>query len=223
MPALPNVPDVIRISWRWTADADLDVVSRIYMEYAGTAPTNADMTTFAGASLAHMQGRFIGYWTSDVELVECVATDLSSPTAGTGSAAGTYAGTLAGAPTSANNCTLMNFLVNRRYRGGKPRVYLPFGNSTTLHDKQTWASTWIANMNSQWPAFISDLQSSPPGTATLSNQVNVSYYSGFTVFTTPSGRAKNISTLRTGGPHVDVIVGANCNPKVGSQRRRVAA
>lgn len=223
VPALPPVPGVIRVQWRWTSGSDLDVVSRIYLAYTGTAPTDADMVTFAGTTNNHMASRFDTYWTPDVTLTECTCVDLSSPTAGIGVQTSSYGGTLSGAELPAQSCCLVNFAIQRRYRGGKPRAYFPFGSATTLNGKQQWTSTFQTNVTSQYAALITDIQGSPPGSATISGQVNVSYYEGFTVFTTPSGRAKNISTLRPGGPHVDVVTGATANIKVASQRRRIAA
>ena len=52
-------------------------------------------------------------------------------------------------------------------------------------------------------------------------QVNISFYEGFTVVTDArTGRSRNVSQRRPDGPTVDVITGFSINPKLGSQRRR---
>jgi hypothetical protein len=73
---------------------------------------------------------------------------------------------------------------------------------------------------SGWQAFVAAILAVSSLSITLSNVINISYFSGFTVFTTPSGRARNIPTPRL-VPLKDPITGSLVNQKIGSQRRRL--
>lgn len=223
MPALPSVPDVLRIQFKWTSSSDVDVLCRLYWQYSGTAPTNGQLATMASTLAGNMNTVYGSYWHSDVTLTECIITDLSSPTAATGSATVSHAGTLTGTELPANTALLINFQVARRYRGGKPRLYLPLGSSSEMLTTQTWSTTFTTNVLSQYGTVQTDIANAIAVWGSSVSQVNVSYYKGFTVFTEPSGRARNIPTLRAGGPVVDTVTGYSVNPKFGSQRRRVNA
>lgn len=220
MPALPAVSDVLRIQFKWTSSADTDLLTRIYWQYSGTAPTNGQLATMASTLAANMNTDFAGYWHSDVTLTECIITDLSSATAATGSASVSHAGTLTGTELPAGVAMMVNFSVARRYRGGKPRIYLPFGSSSEMATTQTWSSTFVNNVTSEWGGLQANIATAVNVWGSSVGQVNVSYYKGFAPFLEPSGRYRNISTLRTGGPVVDTITNATANTRFASQRRR---
>lgn len=220
MPALPNVPGVIRVSLQHTLGQDLDALVRFYMAYTGTAPTSTQMGTFATSVSTAWGTNLKALACSTVKLVEVTAVDLTSPTAGIGAAAVSITGTRTTPVNSAQVCMLVNFKVSRRYRGGKPRAYLPYGNNADFTDPQTWGSTLVTAVNTGWAAFITALIAAPPGTATLTGQVNVSYFDGFTVVTNPvTGRSRNVPTLRA-TPVVDSITSIAASARVATQRRR---
>lgn len=196
---------------------------RFFIGYSGTIPTAAQLNTFA----TQFQGSVASHW-APMQAVNVIynlfeVTDLSSTTGAIGSSSTSTPGTRTGSGTAANVCTLMNFHVARRYRGGKPRVYIPWGTSTDVTSPTNWTPTFISAATAAWSALISDLTVVPWSGATISGQVNVSYYEGFKAFEEPSGRYKNIPQLRPGGPVKDAITSVACNPKFGTQRRRVAA
>jgi hypothetical protein len=58
-----------------------------------------------------------------------------------------------------------------------------------------------------------------PTALTPAFQVNVSYFSGFTNVTFPSGRIRPVPKLRS-VPLVDTVTSWSTNPNVASQRRR---
>jgi hypothetical protein len=129
-------------------------------------------------------------------------------------------GTASGTPVPAGVALLQNFTVARRYRGGKPRIYLPVGTSATLQNASTWTSGFVTSMNAAWASASTFIPAAAPSGTTITGQVSVSYYKDFTVFIGSTGRARNISTLRTGGPVIDSITAATVNAKPASQRRR---
>lgn len=203
--------------------ADLDVQVRLYIQYSGTAPTNANLSTFAAACAAQWNTDLAGSHCTVVALTGVNVEDLTSATSAIGSWSGSHSGTTATPALPASVAALVNMKVARRYRGGKPRSYWPAGASGNVGTAQTWSSGFQTAWNTDYNAFIAGILAAPWSGATLPSVVNVSYYKGFTPFETPSGRYKNIPTLRAGGPVVDPILSFTLNSKFGSQRRRVLA
>lgn len=220
MPALPAVPNVLRVTLKHTAGNDLDVVSHLYFQYAGTAPTNAQLNTFASSCSTSWLSALAGMANPVVKLTEVDVVDLSASTGAVGSYVSTQTGTRTGQINAGGVCALINFKIARRYRGGKPRVYLPYLNAADLTDEQDWAATPLANLATQWGIYVGDIKALTWTGATISNQVNVSYYQGFASVQNPvTLRWKNISKPRV-TPLIDVITSTSVNPKPASQRRR---
>lgn len=225
MPPLPAAGPAIRVSHKWTMQEDTDVQSRIYLSYAGTAPTNANMATFANALATAYGTDLKPLATGTAILVEISCEDLSSLSGAVGVWTGSVAGTRSGGGLPANVATLLNFQIARRYRGGKPRVYLPFGTDTDLNDQQTWSPSFVSAVNSGWSSYITAASAAPWSGASAIAQANVSYYSGHTAYQNPiTLRWYNLNTPRAAGDVViDPIIGHTCNSKYGTQRRRVNA
>ena len=146
-------------------------------------------------------------------------TDLSSPTApqvvnSTGATGGAGA-----APLSAGVAMVMKYHITRRYRGGKPRAYLPGMSSAYLTTPTEWNPASLANVTAGWITHLTAIAAATPVAAGTGTHVNISYYQGFTNHTYPSGRVKPIPTPRV-TPLVDTINNVSGNPTPGSQRRR---
>jgi hypothetical protein len=220
MPALPAVPKVIRVALIHSYGEDNDVVTRFFVSYSGTAPTAAQLNTYAAAMITNWGTDLKSLCNAQVKITECVVEDLSSPTSAIGAAVGSTAGTLAGATLTGGTAFVVSYTIARRYRGGHPRGYWPFGDAVTLNDPQTWTAGFTGNVNADLGAFFTDaLAAGWTGAGTLLH-VNVSYYEGFTVVTNPiTGRARNVPTLRA-TPLVDTVTGIVARTQVGSQRRR---
>lgn len=221
MAALPPVPLTVRLQLKHTFGGDTDLMFRIYVSYTGSAPTDAECTTFAGAVASAWSAHLASQICGNVDLVEVVAEDLSSASAGVGLWTGSDASSGGVWDGALSTASLINFQIARRYRGGKPRVYLPPMGSAALTSPKLWNSTYQGNMTTGFTAFITAILAAGWSGAGTLTQVNVSYYSGFTVFMTPSGRARNIPKLRTGGPVTDPVVGIACNAVPASVRKRL--
>jgi hypothetical protein len=115
---------------------------------------------------------------------------------------------------------LVNYVIGRRYRGGKPRSYFPWGSSQEIFTRQSWNPTFVTNVDSGLAAYFSAVIGTTVGGTTLTEHVNVSYYSGFTVVTNPvTHRARNVPTVRA-VPVVDNILSFAASSRPASQRRR---
>ena len=219
MPALPTVPNVLRVDWLWSDASDVNVQTRHFFRYSGPAPTSAQCVSFA-ADIYGLMAAMAGQWGAGTELIGCKVEDLSSHTGGVGEHAQVTNGTRTGGILSAGTAVLTNYIVGRRYRGGKPRSYWPMFTSTDLSGRQTWNGTAETNLDSDLSTFFAGVIGLTQGSTTITGHVNVSYYSGFTVVTNPvTGRARNVPTLR-GTPLVDDILSYATSGRPSSQRRR---
>ena len=189
MPALPPVPKVVRITFRQVLQEDLNVINRIYYRYGGTAPTAANLATLETAVAASWAAHISPVQNTNINMTEVDLVDLSSATGAVfNSAFGGGAGTRAGATLTAAVCAIVKHTISRRYRGGHPRSYLWAGSETDIFDVQSWKPAFITELQNAWAAFdAANALGVWAGGGPLV-AANVSYYSGFTNVTFPSGR-----------------------------------
>lgn len=218
MTALPNVANVLRIQFQQSMAADLDVLNRMYFSFTGST-TNAILTT-AASTIATAWSTTVApnLHTSNV-LTAVHITDLTNLTAPAITEPTSQAGGVSGTSTPAGVAMLVNFHIARRYRGGKPRWYQAGLPDSAKSTDQTWSSGAQSSYLSGLATLISDVLGSGTSGLTITAHVNVSYYEGFRPVTYPSGRVKNVPTLRA-TPVVDSVTGQNTNPNFASQRRR---
>lgn len=222
MPALPAVPSVVKIVLSHFLGEDVNAVNIFHQKYSGPPNTlaAADAATWATVVknqwVAHLQS----FFASALILETVTVTDLSSATGATGSDVTPHAGTNANPVLAAGTALCMREHVGRRYRGGHPRQYLAGLVQSDLTDVQRWDATFLANLTTAYTTFRNNIGAfGPPPALVPAIDVNVSYYHGFTPFTYPSGRVRNIPTLRP-APVVDTVTSFSANAKVASQRRR---
>jgi hypothetical protein len=220
MTPLPFVAGVIRVDLIHKFGEDANAGSRFFLGYTGT-PTQAQMTQLASNVNTEWQSKLQTLAPGTVTLSEVVCTDLASgaglvgvqlPSGSTGSRTG--------ATLTGETALVANFKIGARYRGGKPRNYLPLGVAADLADPQTWTNAFLSSANTNVPNFytgIAALSSQP----TITGHVAVSYYLGGTwIQHQPSGAYKFHPTLRA-TPVVYPVVGYTVRVRPGSQRRRM--
>jgi hypothetical protein len=109
--------------------------------------------------------------------------------------------------------------INRRYRGGHPRTYLPGLAGFYVGANGNWTAASMSATLTGWNTFMASCIASPPAAVGTLVHVNVSYFTGFVNKMFPSGRQHPVPTVR-GTPVVDTIVSESINPRPASQRRR---
>lgn len=220
MPALPNVPQVVKCNLFWKVYGDAAAQTVLYFTYTGGAPSAANCSSTASGIVSAAETHFQSLTaTTVVGMDEAMITDLSSATGGQGTGGTPWVGSRSGSPLPPATAVLVNHQINRRYRGGKPRSYLPLGTSADTASTGEWSSGFVSSVDTAWGAFISDVLALSAGIS-FTQFSNVSYYSGFTVVTNPTtGRARNVAKVRT-VPIVDHVVSHTTNIKISSQRRR---
>jgi hypothetical protein len=194
-------------------------MNRLFFQYSGGQPSPSDCVTLSSELLTAMAGQ-LSQWGSDVTLTTCTVTDLSIVSGAQGATTGSHHGGKTPGALSASTALLINYHISRRYRGGKPRSYLPWLVETDLQDRRNWSAAAVATAVTALQAFFSTAIGSVGGSTTLSQHVNVSYFSGFDVVTNPiTGRARNVPKRRS-SPQVDTISSITGSQRPGSQRRR---
>lgn len=221
MPARQPVPNVNQITLVFDIGSDSDVINRFFQKYSGAAGSLSDTSQLAiatatgGAWASHMAS-FIN---SNVALKEIVATDLSSPIGSEQTFTSSAVGTDSGNQLPAGTAIVLRSHIERRYRGGHPRMYIGGISESHLTAPQTWDPTYLQNLLAGYVAFRAAVAAAYPSGNQPVTDVNVSYFQGFTNHTFPSGRVRPIPNPRA-TPLVDQIATFSANPKVASQRRR---
>lgn len=219
MPPLAPVPNVLKAQLHWSLAGAPDMQTVLHFRYAGGPPTPTDALALA-TDIYNAMAPVATYWSSDINLSECVVTDLSSATASVGTHSGSTPGLRTPGGLDNGTALVVNYHIDRRYRGGKPRSYFPFGVGSDMTTRRSWDSAFVTAVQGALNTFFATCIGSTSGTTSITQQVSVSYFSGFTVVTDPTtGRAKNVP-VRRATPLVDPITGITASLKPGSQRRR---
>ena len=225
MTALVDIPNCLRIDELWAIGTDLSAVTRSFYSYSGGPPSAGDCNAIAALFFSTVAAEQAPYMHPTRTCTGFEVTDLTSATSATGSHFANQVGTRAGTDLPAQTCFLLNLKITRRYRGGKPRMYLPYGVAEDLTTPQTWLGATAALFATTISSGVNALVVGQTiGTTTIGNQCNVSYYSGFdTVGPDLEGRYRYPPKKRTVALPVDVITAWSGNQKLGTQRRRVDA
>lgn len=220
MPALPSVPGVIRIDKYFSIGEDSNGKCREFMSYSGSAPSNSELATLASLWRSSWASGVAAYQSDQAALTSVVITDLSSPTAAIGEDTTVVTGGASAWMLTADSCFLESRPVARRYRGGHPRIYWPLGTTADALDPQKWTTGFVAACGGALNALGAAVRAGVwSGGGTLTS-VSVSYYTGFTVHTGTTGRARNVSTVRP-VPLVDTLLSSHYQQGIASQRKRL--
>lgn len=220
MPALPPVPGVIKVRLIGTQDASIPWGSRFFVEYTGGPPSATDLDSLATNVATDFHSNLMPYATDDKILTQVICEDLSSSSGAVGEVTVSDAGSSGGTPLAASTALVINHQINRRYRGGKPKIFLPLGDTAVRSQNNEWTSALVSSVTAAWNTFVTAVLAGSYSSFTLLTFVNISYYEGFTVVTSPTThRARNVPTLRI-TPVIDTIVSNSVAQKLGSVRRR---
>lgn len=220
MPALPPVPNVIRVRAVWTIMGKANQGARWFYLYSGSAPTTAALGTFGGLLQTQYLAHMVPNVNAGVTLTEWVLEDLSISTGAVAVVASNTPGTAVNNNISPATSVVTVYEVARRYRGGRPKTFWPPPGEDAIGTNGLFTPGFVSTFQTAQGNVIQAPVAATAGGTTITNHVNVSYYEGFTVVTEPiSGRARNAPKLRS-SPLVEAVVGATVQPYVGSMRRR---
>jgi hypothetical protein len=216
------VSKVVRTAISGTGSPPSQWLTRFYTQYTGTAPVNADLASFDTAIDTAFNTNLKPLMNGDKTALQIESVDLTSPTAAVDIKSISRVGTRAGGVLPAQICVVQSYGIARRYRGGHPRGYWPFGSDSDLSVDDIWIAGSVTAFDNGLDAFFTAVAAAGWAGAGTLTHVNVSYFAGFTVVVSPTtGRARNVPTLR-GSPVVDPVTSTTVRASIGTQRRRAA-
>jgi len=215
---LPDVP-CVRVRLIFTDSESNELGSRFYLSYSGSAPTGANCTTLAGDISTAWGTNLKGLCNDDIALSEIDVLDIATNSGLSGQWTGTVQGTSGSGIVPIQSAAVCEFGIARRYRGGKPRMYMPPpGPSLQLNNKQ-WTTGFTSSISTDVAAFMAQIEGLSVGSMGTLSHVSLSYYKGFTNITNSSGRERAVPTYRATALH-DTVTGYFGKQEMGSQRRR---
>jgi len=218
---LPDTP-CVRVRLIGEDPAANDWGTRFYLSYAGSAPTGANCTTLANDILAAWTADLESYLSENATINEIDVLDIATNTGLSGQFVGSQVGTRVGTSLAAQIAVNVEYGIARRYRGGKPRGYWPFGVDEDMQSVATWHPAFITALNASMLAFFTAVEALSVGAMGALKHVNLSYYSGFTNHANTSGRERAVPTYRATALH-DNVTGYFTKAELSSQRRRRTA
>lgn len=218
MPALPSAPNCLRIRFLHTVGNDTNTGWHLFFR-GDKAANGAQMSAVVVAAQTAWGTNFAPLTSADTTLTRTNGTDLSDPAGTFAEDPTTHVGTRVGGFLPASTCMLYNMVIGRRYRGGKPRVYLPVGVQPDLSNAQTWNAALANSVNTAMSAVVTAIENSIKTWSSTADLVNISYY--HLVNVAPPGSTPIYKTVLRDSPQVDPIVGRQANLTVSSQRRRL--
>lgn len=207
MPALPVVPQVCDLKISGTYH-DAIWMNKYYLHYSGSAPSNSDINNYLVGIVSGVTTAYQAEMSADCACTLFEMTDLTSDTGSFSSHVVSFSGVRAGDFNPANVAMVASLEIARRYRGGHPRKYLPWGTSGTMASGSTrdWDPGFVADCQSKFDTLMSDLVGITEGGTTWDEIVNVSYVT---------------AKARRATAQVDVVTSQIVRPRICSQRRRL--
>lgn len=217
-PPLP-ASNVVRCALDYVEADGAVAGSRFYLGFSGTAPSAADCITLAGDIATAWNTDLAVLVQQEYSLNEVDVLDISTNAGKSGVVAVSHPGTDASSSTPQQVATNVEYTIGRRYRGGKPRMYLPPPGRAAFAGENRWSAAFVAQCNTQVAAFFHALEALNVGAMGTLTHVNLSYYSGFVNVTNSSGRTRAAPKYRASAL-LDTVTGYKTNAVMSSQKRR---
>jgi hypothetical protein len=217
-PPLPASP-CVKVDMDYTATDGYLASNRFFLSYSGASPTSGNCASLA-SDIANAWNTNLAPQISALFVLTGIdVIDIASDTGSSGQASPNDPGTASGTPLPAQCATNVEFGIARRYRGGKPRIYLPPPAGGVTLDQGHYDPSFIDATNTAVTGFFSTIAALSIGAMGTLAHVNLSYYKGFTNITNSSGRERAVPSYRDAAL-VDPVNGYFTKGLIGSQRRR---
>lgn len=220
-PPLPASP-CLRVRLDYTQADSFLCGSRFYLSYAGAAPTGGNCATLASDIEAAWLSHLAPNIHQDYALTEVDVLDIATDSGASGNWTGVEAAGLSDTAIPSNCAVNVEFDIARRYRGGKPRMFLPPPGVSEMATTEHWTSGYQSAVATGIGAFFTAIEALSVGAVGTLAHVNLSYYKGFTNITNSSGRTRAAPTYRSAAL-LDSVTGYAVKLEIGSQRRRRTA
>jgi hypothetical protein len=186
--ATPPNPDnpTIKVSLSFTQTDALKGGCRLFFNYSGSAPSGTQCATLAtyigGTDFPDELGGLIN---TSWALTEVDVLDITTSEGLSGKWTGSEAGTRSGTALPAQVSSGVEFNIAKRYRGGKPRIYLPPAVTSDLANESNYTSTFAGTLATDFGTFISGIAAQGLTAANDLTHVLLSYYQGVNTATPP--------------------------------------
>jgi hypothetical protein len=219
MTTLPDVPNVLKVSLNWGIEGDTMGMTVHHFSYTGAPPSPANCATMAASAVSTAESAFQALASNSVGVLAARVLDLSAMDAGDAVGGTPWVGTRGTALLAPGTAALVNHSIARRYRGGKPRSYLPLGVAADVATTGLWSNSFVTAVDAAWGAWVSAMEGAGAG-VTITNLCNVSYYQGFTnvAYGSPT-KYRRVPTPRA-TPLVGQVTGHTTSKQIAAQRRR---
>jgi hypothetical protein len=206
MPPLPNVPNGIKVEFQGVQNL-IPWANVMHLKNNGGTISGPNMTALATALHGYYVARFLPSMSSNVTLQSCSVIDISSITGIGARFNANQNGGQGGNTTGQQAAWVLGWNIARRYRGGRPRTYLPGIPVSAIQDARSLSNTALGVMQTALQNFIADiLTNTSLGIAGTVGLACVHYRGN------PAG-----------GPYptIDLITGGTARALYGTQRRRI--
>lgn len=220
-PPLPDNPS-IRARLIFSSGGSTLLGNRLFFNYEGSAPSGPNCTTIAGDIAAAVGTHMVGLWADNFTLDEVDVLDISTEMGASGQWTGSTAGTRTGNTLPDQCATNVEFGIAERYRGGKPRIFLPPGCVADMGTTATYNTAFIDAVNATTPLFFEEVEALTVGSTGPFTHVCLSYYKGVNTATPPwrGPGFKYPPKYRSPNAVSLPVTGYFCKAVIGSQRRR---
>lgn len=207
MPPLPAVPNVVKIIVGGNYH-DAHWLNIYHQQYDNPPPGPSDLAGLLVQWKDAVDTAYGAEMSVDNEVTSFEAIDLSSDTGATASTTDDTFGVRSGDFMPASVALVVSAEIARRYRGGHPRYYLPWGTAGTMATGSTqfWDTSFLADCETKFNAMAEAVTGHLIGSTEFHGLCNVSYV---------SGGARRVT------PVVDTISSYIARDRISSQRRRL--
>lgn len=208
MPPLPAVPGVCKILTAGNL-YDGEWLNIWHLAYTGDAPDTGTLVSYLSTYWMPLWDTWFGDDASTESTTSShIMIDLSSDLGAEGSVSDSQAGARTGDVAPVSSAVMGSMEIDRRYRGGHPRKYLPLGTAGTYKSASSkfWDPGFVSAVQGHGETFIAAVAGKTVGSTNFGGLVNVSYV---------SAGARRVT------PVVDAIVGITIRDRICSQRRRL--
>ncbi|MBA0086836.1 MAG: hypothetical protein HRJ53_17785, partial [Acidobacteria bacterium Pan2503] len=161
---LPVVPGVIKVSLGWL-NGGVQWGSNIHFHYSSAPPDDATCAQCAGLVALEFGAAVMPNLSNDCAFNHVEVMDLSSKSGGVAINSPSTIGGHTEPTISDSACFMLNHKIKQRYRGGKPRTYLPGVVTIQCTDGKTLTSAAINAINTGWDLFVGNMRSGSSGMA----------------------------------------------------------
>lgn len=186
-------------------------------------PSTAQMATSAANIRAAMAAEGWASLLSNNRIYkQIVVHDLKNPSTVDGTHSVDLDGTRTGAELDQSAAVACSFDPDRRYRGGRPKSFAPWGVAGDLTNSQQWGSSFLASCEAAWTNLLIELAATDSGGAGIDALACI-FRTGppYTVISNPGNTRSHSIGTQLDPPLVVGSLGVTAMPRVGSQRRRL--